>query len=675
MRKTSSFILILLITSILKVSAQKCDTATYAHAYWFDKVTNSQSQKIIAADDGFTYLFGWINLDEQTNIGRAGAYITKLNNRGTPLFTKIIYYRKDVYLVDAAAIPGGGFYICGRSKNFGFKDGEPWVCKLDNNANIIWSYGLGVQEGEFSRVIITADGGCALGGSLARDYVVDSFGNIPSAKSHATVVKLDRNGKMQWGREFYSEENADGVGHVMQLKDGNIIATGAKDGITLRQYFMMKMDIIDGHTIWQQQTQDNYMPDGSQRSDGKLVFHNNDYIYVIDPTDGSPVETINITVPPGYFYTYNLRYGGPFSDTEDLYFDYVDRTYVLLLKINNTGKLVWGTKLRNHIVKGVMDDVRSAALQKATGNILVTGSIMTDHLSSTGFGEHNTYIIGTKFDGKSVCSDTFVNKLVFNKVANPQFLGFGWAHQSAFMAMDSVFLVDTGKVQSNAIDCYSATCCYDTTLNKTVNICEGGSYTLPDGTVTGKEGLYSFILKRSSGCDSIIFITVAIVHPVKPNLGGDTCFIDKNNILLSPNASLVESYTWQDGSTDSFYRATVPGDYWVQAKNACGIVSDTVSIFANCSFPLYIPNAFTPNHDGLNDVFRIRNLHSQKLVSFSIYNRWGQLVFKTNDPEKGWDGDVNGTPVNITTTFVYMVFYKDLSGKLKYVKGTVNLIR
>jgi gliding motility-associated-like protein len=87
-----------------------------------------------------------------------------------------------------------------------------------------------------------------------------------------------------------------------------------------------------------------------------------------------------------------------------------------------------------------------------------------------------------------------------------------------------------------------------------------------------------------------------------------------------------------------------------------------------------MPTAFTPNGDGTNDVFKVFNLKYQKLVDFRIYNRWGQEVFQTADPKKGWDGTFNGTPVDMGV-YNYQVIIAYPDGKQKASAGTVTLIR
>ena len=89
-----------------------------------------------------------------------------------------------------------------------------------------------------------------------------------------------------------------------------------------------------------------------------------------------------------------------------------------------------------------------------------------------------------------------------------------------------------------------------------------------------------------------------------------------------------------------------------------------------------VPNAFTPNGDGINDVFRIYGTDVDYITkyNFQIFDRWGQMIFNTNDITQGWDGKMKGQycPVGL---YVWEIFYED-SKKTKVTnKGTVMLIR
>jgi gliding motility-associated-like protein len=87
-----------------------------------------------------------------------------------------------------------------------------------------------------------------------------------------------------------------------------------------------------------------------------------------------------------------------------------------------------------------------------------------------------------------------------------------------------------------------------------------------------------------------------------------------------------------------------------------------------------VPNAFTPNHDGLNDNARFHIDPSITLNTFYIYNRWGQLVFTTNNPTEGWDGSFKGIPQDPGTYF-YFVRYSCNNIPNQIKKGDLLLIR
>lgn len=102
--------------------------------------------------------------------------------------------------------------------------------------------------------------------------------------------------------------------------------------------------------------------------------------------------------------------------------------------------------------------------------------------------------------------------------------------------------------------------------------------------------------------------------------------------------------------------------------------TDSVKIMVDYSDPVFIPDAFTPNGDGRNDVFRIGSLSFQKLQEFRVFNRWGQEVFSTNDPKNGWDGTLSGRAQdNGVYKYIIRLAYPD--GKVETYKGDITLIR
>ncbi|WP_081148309.1 T9SS type B sorting domain-containing protein [Niastella vici] len=116
--------------------------------------------------------------------------------------------------------------------------------------------------------------------------------------------------------------------------------------------------------------------------------------------------------------------------------------------------------------------------------------------------------------------------------------------------------------------------------------------------------------------------------------------------------------------------------YIVSATTAAGCAGyDTVTVRVfKTGANIFVPSAFTPNGDGHNDVIRPVLVGIGQLNFFRIYNRWGQLVFSTNQVGKGWDGNVGGNRQS-TENFVYMVQGVDYNGKVVNQKGNIILIR
>ena len=139
----------------------------------------------------------------------------------------------------------------------------------------------------------------------------------------------------------------------------------------------------------------------------------------------------------------------------------------------------------------------------------------------------------------------------------------------------------------------------------------------------------------------------------KFSLGNDTTLCVGQSLILNPDMSNA-IYTWQDGSHDSTYKVTQTGTYYVSAYFSDYNITtyDTINVaYINCDTvetivpDIYIPNSFTPNGDGLNDVFNIKTVYEFSEFKLVIYNRWGELLFDSDDVNKGWDGTYKGKPV------------------------------
>ncbi len=229
-------------------------------------------------------------------------------------------------------------------------------------------------------------------------------------------------------------------------------------------------------------------------------------------------------------------------------------------------------------------------------------------------------------------------------------------------------------------------------LGDDYNICPGDSaiispgngfaqYLWQDGSTNPEflardSGMYWVEVSSAVGCSSRDTLVIGLSPVPEFDFGQDTIVLEPGNHNLDSGPGF-DSYLWQDGSHGRYFEVPENGLYWVTVSNGYCFASDTVYVILNdCSANLQIPNCFTPNSDGYNDVFMVS---SQNLSFFSIliYNRWGELLFETEDPNNGWDGKVNGNICPIGTYFYLIKFSTPCSlgiGQSGVRKGSVTLL-
>ena len=155
----------------------------------------------------------------------------------------------------------------------------------------------------------------------------------------------------------------------------------------------------------------------------------------------------------------------------------------------------------------------------------------------------------------------------------------------------------------------------------------------------------------------------------------DTTACIGESLLLAIDGGANATYLWNNGSYSSSISVTQSGSYSVKASNACNTVTATKNVqFKECPPTFFVPSAFTPNNDGLNDVFKAHSTGTIKSFQLSVFNRWGRCVFFTRDITKGWDATYNQV-IQPTGIYVWMVQYTDAKGIVHTEKGTVALIR
>lgn len=188
------------------------------------------------------------------------------------------------------------------------------------------------------------------------------------------------------------------------------------------------------------------------------------------------------------------------------------------------------------------------------------------------------------------------------------------------------------------------------------------------------------------------FDTLQLTVTVNPKpiliAGTSQTIMAGSSVLLTASGTNINFYTWTPASSLSCNTCATPiasptenTVYHITVSNLFGCTAhDSVSINIRCeNSQVFLPNTFTPNGDGLNDVFAVRGVGLRNIVAFRIYNKWGNLVFERtdfspNDYNNGWDGTFNNTPLG-NDIFVYTVDAICITGDLIQVKGDIALIK
>ena len=147
------------------------------------------------------------------------------------------------------------------------------------------------------------------------------------------------------------------------------------------------------------------------------------------------------------------------------------------------------------------------------------------------------------------------------------------------------------------------------------------------------------------------------------------------NLELKP-VGTYKTYLWNTNAATPTIIVNQPGTYWLDVTtNQDCPGSDTVIVTPkNCLIGLYMPTAFTPNNDGKNDLLKPIFGGIVKQYKLAVYNRWGQIVFQTTDPNKGWNGTFRELAID-SNIFVWLCIYQLEGGELKTESGTVTIIR
>jgi gliding motility-associated-like protein len=184
--------------------------------------------------------------------------------------------------------------------------------------------------------------------------------------------------------------------------------------------------------------------------------------------------------------------------------------------------------------------------------------------------------------------------------------------------------------------------------------------------------VYSLEVSNEFGCTWQDDIYVEVAPAPSVFLGNDTIIKPVDQLLLdagNPGAS----YIWSTGDTTQTILGQSNQSYWVGVNKEGCMAFDTIFIDEFPPCVLAVPTAFSPNGDGNNDILYVRGNNFTEF-ELMIFNRWGELIFRTTDETLGWDGTYQGE-AQAMDAYNYYLKGICLDGQITSSKGTITLLR
>lgn len=612
---------------------------------------------------------------------------------------------------------------------------QAFLVKLNPQGNLIWAKQFGNGSEFFSSstirsLICDKQGNIVLTGSFAGTCDFDPGPGVFSATSSAGssndgfVCKLGGNGVFQWVKTY---GQTGGINHfnypmgIVEDKSGNLLVTG---------YFLGNFNFNPGAGAWREafnqpdcfilklDAQGNFkwvkIIGGDEQDGGNdIVVDEFGEVYIA----GSFGPVVDFDPGPGTFII-NSPHFGPET----------------IVKLSADGDFIYAAPFQS-IDDGfglfrrmVMDPAR---------NIYVTGYVFGGMDFDPGFGVipfegRGAFVL--KLGPCKNATDTTLNVRVCNSyILNEQLYDSSGTYYQQFInasGCDSLITLNliiqkqqttqeiticeggslfagggTQTVSGIYFDTLKAVSGCDSIIqtNLTVHpkplpvlgedrgICSNESITLTPGnyaryrwqdnstsaTFTAQQaGKYWVQVTNEFDCTAADTMQITNVWQAPANfLTASDSLCSYSELVLTPTATF-ESYRWSSGSTLNEITVRNLGVYQLAVVDANGCKgTDSVRIYAKaCMQGVYIPNAFTPDKNGLND--RFKPLIFGKLVQyrFFIFDRWGNVLFQANDPQLSWDGTHHGKPQK-ADSYIWKCAYQLEGQEPKTEKGTVTLIR
>ena len=611
------------------VKIDSAGVVIYEKMYGGDSLDNLAAV-VPTSDDGYLLAGSSVsrgNIDKSDDShGGFDYWIVKLNKDGNSEWNKTFGGVEDDILTCAVESEDGGFYLGGYSSSemsanksensYGAQDF--WIIKLDSTGGLLWDLTLGGDSTDVMKSIV-----------IDKEYIL--AGGYSISKSKGTKSENGYGGYDFWINKI------DFQGRVISDKTLGGVQNDFLEEIRLKAH--SKGYWISGTT---------YSRSGGTKTSG---YFNNGDTWVLKVDTSLLVQFDRTVGSHGYEKCMDMEIspegsaiiagrsnglgGNKTSDTKG------GQDY-WIYKIDTMGDIYWDKSYG-----GLLEDSLEAIFIKCDRGILAGGysrsSISGDrtHLNK---GENDFWVVELSiptrpwFNIQNVCART---PLTFHDQSDLWPNSRKWNFNDPFSA--------------NNIS-------YDKDIVHTFT--QPGTY---DVSLTVKEGCQS----SATLTKEIVVYENRVFGNVDLGRGRSVCGNPLEILNEHKNAPSDVSYLWSNGETTESIFIKNKGTYGltITDDNCSGfdsVLVDTCPDFV-------IPTAFSPNGDDLNDVFKVYGVGLNEF-ELLIFNRWGEIVFKTNNQHEGWDGKKNGSLCQIDV-YVYKIIYKGLGLSQKQKVGKLALVR
>ncbi len=692
-------------------------------------------------DGGYIVAGGTVSFDGQVsgNHGAEDAWVLRLDQLGNILWKKTYGGTLNERAESIQPTSDGGFVLSGYSQsddgdltdNKG--DFDYWVFKINANGDLIWQKNIGGSLSDYAfDAVETTDGGFLIVGSS-----FSNNGDVPNNQGFYDyfIVKLNGSGNLVWAKTFggIGEERAYGV----TLTSGGAFIVGTSNSATGDvpgnnggyDYWVTKIS-DNGILLWSQNlggsTEDRAFGLVAKADGGVLVtglatssnfdvggnYGSKDAWLINLDASGQLIWEKNLggTLDDRFFAILELSEGGyacagySFSSNNDLTGNYGEQDMWIVRLSPDSIEVDLGADTILCAGQGIILDAElqnvsylwpdgstlPIFLVSSPGEYWVEvdkqgcksrDSVLVDYVSETPVNIGNDTIL---CDGETLVLDPGIAGAAI-------FWKNGSTDPTLLVQLPGIYWVEVSKdgcEYRDTIEVDFTTVPFE--LGENLSLCEGetasieiplqnASFLWQDGSTAGNFTITSpgliWAKVTQGGCSRSDSTEVIYQQgPIDPL--PDYSFICENEGLWLNARFEGATYSWQDGSTEHNFKAVRPGNYWVQVQIGGCIFEDEVELSA-CELCLYIPNAFSPNGDGINDDFR--GFPACEISNYQqfVFDRWGNLIFQNNLPGTGWDGDIRGIKAQ-QGVFGYRIEFDYLNnGETEHQVrlGTVSLLR